>query len=176
MPSFVTPDLDLALQAKGFTEEGATLTLYGHRDAVVAEADPDVELLTNPAPAWLDAMAALQNYSKTQRATYGAIVSRVTSPAAFVALRVDGELAALAFGVLDGDIHVCESVITHPQHRRRGYAQRTLAALHRWALDGGARHFCLQVEATNTPAVNLYQGLGLRGDLYRYHYRREPKA
>lgn len=174
VPSFVDPAVDQHLQALGYSAEGETITLYGHRDAVIAEADGEVELRPAPAQDWLAAMVSQQGYSQAQEATYRRIVSRVTAPAAFAGLRQDGGYVALAFGVVVNDIHICESVVTSAAHRRRGYAQRVLAALHGWAVQRGARHFCLQVEATNTPAVHLYRGLGLAGDLYRYHYRREP--
>jgi ribosomal protein S18 acetylase RimI-like enzyme len=175
VPSFVEPALDQRLEALGCQPpEGETITLYGHRDAVAAEADGEVDLRPAPEPGWLAAMASLQGYSETQNATYRQIVSRITVPAAFAGLRLNGEYVALAFSVVDGGIHICESVVTSSAHRRRGYGQRTLAALHRWAIDRGARHFCIQVDATNTRAVNLYRGLGLARELYRYHYRREP--
>lgn len=174
VPSFIEPALDRYLEARGYTSEGDSPTLYGHRDAVVAEPDTEVELLPAPTPEWLAAMAELQRYSPTQSETYRRIVAAVAVPAVFAGLRVDGGYAALAFGIVHDEIHCCESVVTAPAYRRRGGAQRTMAALHAWALDRGAKHFCLQVDATNTPALNLYRGLGLAGELYRYHYRREP--
>ena len=33
-----------------------------------------------------------------------------------------------------------------------------------------------QVEASNTPARALYDRFGLKTELYRYHYRRQPEA
>ena len=48
-----------------------------------------------------------------------------------------------------------------------------IASLASWARDSGATGACLQVEAGNTPARALYDAFGL-GELYRYHYRREP--
>lgn len=34
------------------------------------------------------------------------------------------------------------------------------------------RAACLQVAAGNAAAIPLYEGLGFRTELYRYHYRR----
>lgn len=174
VPSFVEPALDRRLEAMAYTREGETITLHGTHDTAVAKADPNVAIRPKPEPEWLAAMSKFQGYSPAQSETYRRIALSVTVPAAFAGFRLDGEYVALAFGILDGDIYICESVIASAAHRRRGYGQRTLAALHRWALDRGARHFCLQVEATNAPAVRLYRGLGLDDEIYRYHYRRAP--
>lgn len=174
VPSLVDPALDRRLAALGYGREGETLTLHGAGEAIVAEPVLQVEIHPTPTPEWLTAMGRLQGYSPTQLETYRRITTSVAVPAAFAGFRVEGDYAALAFGVVDGDIHICESVITAAAHRRRGCGRRTLAALHHWALGLGARYFCIQVEATNTPAVTLYRRLGLADELYRYHYRRGP--
>ena len=67
-----------------------------------------------------------------------------------------------------------ESVIADPLQRRRGYGRRIIAALAAWAKENGARGACLQVEAGNLPGRALYDGFGLKQEVYRYHYRREP--
>jgi len=67
-----------------------------------------------------------------------------------------------------------ESVITDPRRRRQGLGRRTIGALAAWGRDGGATGVCLQVEATNAPGRALYDGFGLKTELYRYHYRRAP--
>ncbi len=64
--------------------------------------------------------------------------------------------------------------MTDPSRQRRGYARRIIASLAAWAEDQGARGACLEVEARNTPALALYDALGFE-ELYRYHYRREPR-
>ena len=65
-------------------------------------------------------------------------------------------------------------MITDPRRQRRGYARRVIAALAAWAGDNGAEGACLEVDASNAPALALYDTIGLR-ELYRYHYRREPE-
>jgi ribosomal protein S18 acetylase RimI-like enzyme len=49
-----------------------------------------------------------------------------------------------------------------PVHRRRGWGGRLTLGLADWAADAGARRAYLQVEAANTAAVRLYEGLGFR--------------
>ena len=49
-----------------------------------------------------------------------------------------------------------------------------MAAMFDWASARGAKGVCLQVEATNGPALALYRGLGLATERFRYHYRRAP--
>lgn len=174
VPSFVDPALDRRLAALGYGREGETLTLHGVAAAIVAEPAPQVEIHPAPTPEWMAAMGRLQGYSLAQVETYRGIVTSVAVPAAFAAFRLDGDYAALAFGVVVDDIHIFESVITAPAYRQRGYGRRALAALNHWALGRGAQQFCVQVEATNSPAVPLYRSLGLRDEIYRYHYRRAP--
>jgi len=63
-------------------------------------------------------------------------------------------------------------VATDPAARRRGLSRRVLLRLLAWARGVGAEGACLQVAADNTAANPLYEGLGFRTELYRYHYRR----
>ena len=68
-----------------------------------------------------------------------------------------------------------ESVITDRRRQRRGYARRVIASLAAWAKDQGAKGACLEVEARNTRRLARSTMLsGLKTELYRYHYRREP--
>ena len=69
-----------------------------------------------------------------------------------------------------------ESVVTLARYRGRGLATRALSALIDWAAARDAQAVCLQVEATNERGRRLYHSLGLRQELYRYDYRREPGA
>ena len=69
-----------------------------------------------------------------------------------------------------------ESVITEARYRGRGLATRALSALIDWAASRGTQAVCLQVEATNERGMRLYRRLGLKQELYRYDYRREPGA
>ena len=118
-------------------------------------------------------MARLQGHTLAHRAIYRRIVGAIAIPARFALLIVDGLPAALAYGAIHDGILCYESVITDLGRRRQGYSRRIIASLASWARDSGATGACLQVEAGNTPARALYDTFGL-GELYRYHYRREP--
>jgi GNAT superfamily N-acetyltransferase len=175
VPSFLAA-LDAPLVARGYRNEGETCVLYGGMEAVAAAPDPGVELSANPRAEWLAAMAALQRHTDTQRRVYRRIGGAVAVPAAFAGLRIDGHLAALAYGTIGDGLLCYESVITDPGRRRQGLAWRVIASLAAWGRDQGAHGVCLQVEAGNAPGRALYDRFGLKTELYRYHYMRQPAA
>jgi GNAT superfamily N-acetyltransferase len=172
--SLIDPGVDERLAEAGYTGEGESCVLYAAIDDIAAARDPDVKLLDQPTPEWFDAMAALQNHSSEQAATYRRIVGQLAIPAAFAALSDEGGTAALAYGALHNSCLCYESVITDRRRRRQGWGRRIVNALTAWARDEGAVGACLEVEAHNAPARALYEAIGLKTELYRYHYRREP--
>jgi ribosomal protein S18 acetylase RimI-like enzyme len=173
-PSIIDPDLDERLDALGYGCEGESCILYGDIDAVASARDPEVQLSAHPTPEWFRAMAALQNHTIEQSDIYRRIVGAIVIRAAFAALAIDGEFVALAYGAHHNGLLCYESVITDSRRQRHGYARRVIATLAAWAKDEGAWGACLQVEAGNAPALALYDAIGLKTRLYRYHYRREP--
>ncbi len=174
VPALLDPSADARLDELGFGAEGETITLYADIAMVSSRPDDAVEILSYPSDDWFAAMQALQGRDDDAHAFFMRVVRSLMVPAGFAGLRADGRLAALAFGVLHGDLLCVESVITDEAQRGKGYARRLLNGLFAWAAASGARGVCLQVEAPNAPAIALYKGLGLTTELYRYHYRREP--
>jgi N-acetylglutamate synthase len=174
IPSLLGPAVDRRLAEFGYGSEGESCVIYGAMETVAAAADAEVRLLLTPPAQWFAAMAVAQDQTPEQAALYRRIVAGILLPAAFAALWVDDEPAALAYGVIHDRLLCFESVVSHPERRRRGLARRVLGALAAWGADNGATGVCLQVEATNAPARALYDGFGLKTELYRYHYRRQP--
>jgi N-acetylglutamate synthase len=172
--SLIDPSVDDRLAKAGYTGEGESCVLYAPIEDIAAARDPDVRLLEKPTPEWFGAMAALQNRSSEQAAIYRRIVGRRAIPAAFAALSDEGGTVALAYGALHNGLLCYESVITDRHRRRQGWGRRIVNALTAWARDEGAVDACLQVEAHNAPARALYDAIGLKTEIYRYHYRREP--
>jgi len=174
LPSIIEPAIDARLAALGYGLEGLSLVVHGEIGDVPAVRDPEVRLLSRPSPQWYAAMMALQSHTKKQAGLYRRIVGHLAVPAAFAALSDEGAIAALAYGAIHDGLLCYESVVTDPSRQRRGYARRIIATLAAWAEDHGARGACLEVEAANIPARTLYETLGFK-ELYRYHYRREPR-
>jgi ribosomal protein S18 acetylase RimI-like enzyme len=173
VPSFMAATLDAPLSARGYTTEGDTCVLYGAMDGL-ATTDSEVTLLSRSTSDWLAAMGAFQQQTADQRSTYRRIVRAIAIPVAFAELRIDGRIAALAYGAVHRGLLVYESVITDPRRRRQGLSRRVIGGLAAWGRNQGATAACLQVEASNAPAHALYDGFGLKTELYRYHYRRAP--
>ena len=176
VPSFLDTGIEEALAARGYAAEGDTRVLYGQMTELAARADSQIELSPHAGSDWLAAMGTLQGHSAEQRTAYRRIVRALAVPAAFAALRVDGRIAALAYGAVTGGLLCYESVITDPRRRRQGFSRRIVAALADWAREQGAEAACLQVVADNTPALALYGAFGLKRDLYGYRYWRAPAA
>jgi GNAT superfamily N-acetyltransferase len=99
----------------------------------------------------------------------------VALPVAFAAVRVEGRIAAVAFGAVHDRLLCYESVVTDPRRRRQGLGRRIVAALADWGREQGADGACLQVVAGNTPAIALYDAFGLQTNLYGYRYWRTPQ-
>lgn len=174
--SVLDPAAGARLDRLGYKPEGETVNLFARIDEALARRDEAVTILSRPDEEWLAAMIAAQGHTGEKAGTYRRIVQSIAIPAAFVSLRQDDELAALAYGAMVGGVMCFESVVTLDRHRGRGLGTRTLSTLIDWAASRGAQAVCLQVEATNERGRRLYHRLGLRQELYRYDYRREPDA
>ncbi len=174
IPSIIDPAMDGRLDRLDYRLEGETLTLFGIREDLVDAPDPDVEILAAPSDEWLTAKAALSGFSPEHGAVYRDVIAGLTLSAAFAALRVDGQIAALAFAARRDGLICIEGVVTDERQRGRGLARRMLSALLASKLAADCEGACLQVQADNSAAVRLYRRLGLTNELYRYHYRREP--
>jgi ribosomal protein S18 acetylase RimI-like enzyme len=172
--TLIDASVDDRLAEAGYTREGESCVLYGPLEQIEAARDRDVRFLDQPTSEWFAGMAALQTHPSEQAVTYRRIVGQLAIPAAFAELSDEGGTVALAYGALHNGLLCYESVITASRSRRRGYGRRIITALAAWAKDQGAVGACLEVEAHNAPARALYDAIGLKRELYRYHYRREP--
>jgi N-acetylglutamate synthase len=174
--SHADPALDAALDARGYRAEDETRTLYmdfrKHPPPTPRAAIPTEVHETRPTKAWLEAHRIHSRREKDEAAKLHAMLGQIAVPAFFAEARDGaGEIASVAFCGIHGGIACVNWVVTDPGQRQQGLSRATLSALLARAQSAGATGACLQVLASNAPAIRLYEGLGFAKELYRYHYR-----
>lgn len=170
----VAPQMEPLLAGSDYAVVDETCTLYRSLDGLSSAPDPSVPVTSAPGADWLALRDAVNRADAGAAQVFRDTVTALVQPRAFAAAASQDGIGAIAFGVLDRELLVIESVVTPEALRGRGHAKRAVTALLRWARRAGARSACLQVVATNTPARALYGGLGFERELYRYHYRVGP--
>jgi ribosomal protein S18 acetylase RimI-like enzyme len=170
----IAPQMEPLLAGSDYALVDETCTLYRDLDGLPADPDPTVPVASAPGADWLALRDAVNKADAAAAQVFRDTVAALVQPRAFAAAAAEDGIAAIAFGVLDRELLVIESVATPEALRGRGHAKRAVTSLLRWAHREGARSACLQVIATNTPARALYGGLGFETELYRYHYRVGP--
>jgi GNAT superfamily N-acetyltransferase len=100
------------------------------------------------------------------------ILSRVTAERACVTAFANGRAVACGTATLVGGHVGINLMRTTVAQRRRGYAQRILAAIARWAHDKDAVRVYLGVEMANSTALALYVRAGF-APAYAYRYYRK---
>ena len=169
-------DLDAALDARGYSREDETRTLFMNfrRDR---PPDPDrtvaLELHEGRPPAyWLDAHRRLSRRTPEEGHALHAVLANLAIPAVFGEARdEEGNVASVAYGAVHESMMCLNWVVTDPEQRRRGLSRAVLCALLQRGQEMGAAGACLQVVAANLSAIKLYERLGFTCELYRYHYR-----
>ncbi|HBM88732.1 MAG TPA: hypothetical protein DD437_09320 [Rhodobiaceae bacterium] len=166
------PEIEQELSVGGFAPEGETCTLEADLSKAGETECADVESYSKPMEGWIADKLRLSPMAPAQEAAYRRMLTRISVPARFVRFVENGKALSLAYGALFDGILVIESVVTDPAHRGHGLAGKVVGSLMAWGADKGAALSCLQVEATNAPALSLYKKLGYETELYRYQYWR----
>lgn len=167
-----TREISAELDRRGYTAQATTLTLLALLTGQSALDTEGSVVTTAPTENWLD----LRDRLAKDPLIFRDMVTSIGLPKAFASSRAGGRTTSIAYGVLCRGMLVVESVATHPDHRGKGLAKRTVGALMNWARDAGADKACLQVVADNHPALAVYRMLGFNTELYSYHYRFAPEA
>ncbi len=174
--SHAAPELDEALDARGYRAEDETCTLYMNFKKR-RPPQPDAAILTDvregrPSKPWLDAHRIHSRRTPQDARNLHEVLGALAVPAFFAEARgADGEIASVAYCGLHEKMACVNWVVTDPEQRRMGLSRATLCALLGRAQAAGATGACLQVLASNVSAIRLYESLGFSAELYRYHYR-----
>lgn len=173
------PELDQTLAARGYEVDAPVAILTVELERLGSEVAPKVETWVESriSSDWLELAGARTRFAPVQGVFRG-ILERIGASGSarpgYALASVDGEPAATALGVCDGDWLGVFSVATLPASRRRGAATALLAALKAWSQSLGAVRGYLQVERDNRVAFDLYRRDGFR-EAYGYHYRIRPE-
>jgi GNAT superfamily N-acetyltransferase len=164
--AYAPSELTARLEARGYVPKTATYIMTrGLGDIARAEATVHIEERLTPEFERALAEATPDPQDLEERR---AIALRAPAPKAFA---VCGGAAPVAIGMsaVAGDLAGVFLMRTVPHARRQGHALTVLRALLAWAREGGARLAFLQVEASNTPAVRLYEREGFTAlSTYRF--------
>jgi len=174
-PASRPADLDEALAARGYVLDGPPTHVQVAPLAVMRQVPAGPAGVSERFDeAWLAAYCASEGVvDPVKVASRRAMLERVGPPSGFAAAVVDGELAAVALGVVERGWLGLFNVATRPEFRRRGLGLAALSALARWAAGHGAERCYLQVSSANAPALGLYARLGFQ-TRYDYWYRVRP--
>ena len=158
-----------ALLARGYVEHDGACVMAGPLYPLAEAAGAGVEILDTPAEDWLAVLSTAEYQTEARRAEKAGAATMLARPGCWLLWREDGVPAAGAHMVADASLCGIFDVATDPRFRRRGLAQRVLAAGAAWAAGLGATTAWLQVSPSNTGARDLYARLGL-SEVYRYTY------
>lgn len=169
------PEIKDYLDAEGWGAEAESVVMR----ARLADL-PETKLL-DPIPVkdiarFIDASAVVRGVRDERWAALESVVRSIQPEVGLFVAHDHGAPVASAICVHEGALAGLFDLVTAENRRGLGHGTAlVLAALH-WARLRGARYGWLQVEATNAPALALYEKLGFT-ELYRYRYSiRQPQA
>lgn len=166
-------DLDRRLAEQGFESHSPTRVQLLSLASLPPPAAGTFQVWTEFSTGWANHFAQFYP-ARPNRAAHEAILRAIIPPTCFALLKEGERVVACGLGVLERDYFGLFDIITAEAERRQGFGRSLVLHLLHWAKARGASQAYLQVEATNTPALNLYRKLGFT-ELYQYWYRVLPQ-
>ncbi|HEX9619600.1 MAG TPA: GNAT family N-acetyltransferase [Polyangiaceae bacterium] len=176
-PAAAKANLDAELSARGFGVEAPVSIQTAELDGVLRQsrARPEgvsVRVEVGPFEQWREIAVARSRFAETPEVFEG-LVRRLSDTALCGVACVRDRPAATVLGVRQGAWLGLFSMLTVPEHRRRGLGTALLQGLCEATKNLGVSRVYLQVERSNPAALSLYAGLGFR-EAYGYHYLTKP--
>ena len=177
------PGLDDWLAEQGLHWLDETRVMVATRlPAVAPDLPPELALLPAGPQAYAEAVGALRGSPTEHRSAHAQRLALSPVPYSGWLLRRrsggagEGELLACAQSASEANMVGLYDVFTAPAARGQGLSGLLCATVLARAQQSGASTAYLQVDASNAPAIKVYQRLGFI-DGYRYHYlARDPHA
>jgi N-acetylglutamate synthase len=156
------------LEDAGFTSRGLAYSMIARLPETDLPTHAAVKLETTPTTAWLVGNTSLQQEeSKRNPKALEAIVRRIRVPAVFATVQLDGKDIGYGICAIDGNWAEISSIVIKPHYKGKGFGRALVQSLLGWSQRIGTHSAYLQVDVTNTPAINLYRSLNFEV-LYDY--------
>ena len=164
-------DLDNELIQRGFTL-GLQVEIWTSPISSLIEKEPtlETETLDHLSNDWITIYNLSSGHDSATFNIRRSIMDRTLQPKTYALSLIDTEIAAVGYGVVEGQWLGIFNIATHPEKRHLGAATAVNRQLGIWAHNLGATTAYLQVEQNNAPAKKLYQKLGF-SHAYDYWYR-----
>lgn len=159
-------ELDAYLKDRAYVRAEPTRVLT----ASTATEPPSTDWQLVPRGDWLEVYASLSGMPETAKRLHGAILTAIRSDCAYAVLHDGDWPVACGLGVAEQGLVGLFDIVTHPEHRRHGFAAELVRAILAWGRERGAETAYLQMVADNHAARALYAKLGF-SELYHYWYR-----
>jgi GNAT superfamily N-acetyltransferase len=171
--------LDDQLAALGYRREGLTHVLVkaGLKAEMPTPLPVGLQWAALDVAAFAEAVGALRGSPTAHRQSHATRMVLSPVPVSGYAIRgeIDGEILACGQFTQEGDLVGLYDVFTHESWRGQGLARYLCERMLSISANEGAKTAYLQVEATNTPARQVYARLGFEPG-YTYHYRERPEV
>ncbi|OGR20142.1 MAG: hypothetical protein A3J85_00350 [Desulfobacula sp. RIFOXYA12_FULL_46_16] len=169
-PASLPSELDAVLAGSGYGREGRTGVQILPLEQWTQHRDKGVELYSDFAADWHGAYCVMNSVAPEHHETVGQLLALQFQDKRLAVLRREGQVAACGLGVRQDRFLGIFDLVVNPLQRRQGCGRAVVEALLAWGKQAGARTAYLQVTVENTPARQLYAGLGFQEE-YQYWYR-----
>lgn len=171
----LSPAVTTALQTMGYTPDAPVhVQVAPTRKLLELAASEQVVIQARPTPPWASVYTA-DGFDPQDGANRVQLLSR-SAHAVYAHVEREGQTlaAGVGVGVISRGWLSVHGMRTRPNAQGQGLASQILAGLAAHALAKGIERVFLQVEASNTVALGLYQKAGF-ATAWRYQYWRSHK-
>ncbi|MDP4097627.1 GNAT family N-acetyltransferase [Paenibacillus sp. P96] len=168
---FIQPaNLDEVLEKRGYETADLSCVQTLSLDHIKGSHLEHVKVAAEISDEWMDVYARFTHLPAEYVTVKRKMLSLPVLNKAFIILYQAAEPVACVMGVMEREWLGIYDLVTHPEHRGKGYAEQLVLSLLQWGKHQGAKHSYLQVLKGNGPAIRLYDKLGYR-EIYAYWYR-----
>lgn len=167
------PAITQFLQERGYSADAPVHVQAAPTQALLQFAAGDKAMIqAEPTPQWASVYTA-EGFDPQDGASRVQLLSR-SAHAVYAHVSKDGQALAAGVGVISQGWLSIHGMRTSPNAQGQGLASQILAGLAVHAAAKGMERVFLQVEASNTAALGLYQKAGFK-TAWRYQYWRRHK-